>query len=99
MSSHQNVVEKINYELQEYLLHLPDWYQREVIVAVFFCANISTDNLILRRLEAYDGVNKVESCIVTSVTIYQNLLKSEIDKRIISQKYLSSTAAAATTEA
>ena len=99
ISSHQNIVERIQYELQEYLLHLPDWYQREVIFAVFFCANISTVNLILRRLESYDGVTKVESYIVTDLTIYQDLLKSEIDKRIISQKYLSlsSTAAAETT--
>ena len=99
ISSHQNIVERIQYELQEYLLHLPDWYQREVIFAVFFCANISIVNLILRRLESYDGVTKVESYIVTDLTIYQDLLKSEIDKRIISQKYLSlsSTAAAETT--
>jgi len=98
ISSHQNIVERINYELQEYLLHLPDWYQREVIVGVFFCANISTVNLILRRLESYDGVNKVKSYIVTSLTFYQDLLKIEIDKRIISQKHLSlSSAAAATT--
>ncbi|HZA69097.1 MAG TPA: winged helix-turn-helix transcriptional regulator [Nitrososphaeraceae archaeon] len=99
ISSHQNIVERIQYELQEYLLHLPDWYQRGVIFAVFFCANISTVNLILRRLESYDGVTKVESYVVTDLTIYQDLLKSEIDKRIISQKYLSlsSTAAAETT--
>lgn len=99
ISSHQNIVERIQYELQEYLLHLPDWYQREVIFAVFFCANISTVNLILRRLESYDGVTKVESYVVTDLTIYQDFLKSEIDKRIISQKYisLSSTAAAETT--
>jgi DNA-binding Lrp family transcriptional regulator len=88
ISSHHNVVEKIHYELQEYLLHIPP-YQREVILAVFFCANISTVNLILRRLESYDGVNKVESFIGTSLTIYQDWLKSEIDKRITSQKYLS----------
>ena len=100
ISSHQNIAERINYELQEYLLHFPDWYERDIIFAVFFCANISTVDLILRRLESYDGVNKVESYIVTSLTIYQDLLKSEIDKRIISQKHLSlssSTAAATTT--
>jgi hypothetical protein len=40
---------------------------------------------ILRRLESYDGLN-------------QDLLKSEINKRITSsQKYLSSSAAAGTT--
>ena len=91
MSNYQNVVEKINYELREYLLHLPDWYQREAIFVVFFCANISTVNLVLRRLESYDGVNKVESYITTSLTIYQDLIKSEIDRRITSQKYLSSS--------
>jgi DNA-binding Lrp family transcriptional regulator len=66
ISSHQNIAERINYELQEYLLHFPDWYERDIIFAVFFCANISTVDLILRRLESYDGVNKVESYIVTS---------------------------------
>jgi len=99
ISSHQKIVEKIHYELQEYLLHIPHRYQKEVIFAVFSCPNISAVNLILRRLESYDGVNKVESLIVTSLTIYQDWLKSEIDKRIINQKYfsLSSSAAAATT--
>jgi hypothetical protein len=64
------------------LIFIPAWYQREVIVAVFFCANISTTKLILRRLESYSGVYKVESFIRTSITINQNWLKREIDKRI-----------------
>lgn len=79
---HQNVLEKIYQELDEYLIFIPAWYQREVIVAVFFCANISTTKLILRRLESYNGVNKVESFIRTSITIDQNWLKREILKRI-----------------
>ncbi|MRN41550.1 MAG: winged helix-turn-helix transcriptional regulator, partial [Nitrosopumilales archaeon] len=98
ISRHQSILEKIYRELEEYLIFIPDWYQREVIVAVFFCANISTAKLILRRLESYDGVKKVGSFIRSSVTINQDLLKSEINKRITSsQKYLSSSAAAATT--
>ena len=79
---HQSVLEKIYRELDEYLIFIPAWYQREVIVAVFFCANISTTKLILRRLETYNGVNKVESFIRTSITINQNWLKREIDKRL-----------------
>jgi DNA-binding Lrp family transcriptional regulator len=86
ISSHQNIVERISYELQEYLLIIPNTYQNEVIFAVFFCANIPTVNSILRRLESYDGVNKVEVFITTSLTYYQDWLKSEIDKRIISQE-------------
>ncbi|MDP9290150.1 MAG: Lrp/AsnC family transcriptional regulator [Thermoproteota archaeon] len=97
ISSYQSILERIYRELQEYLFGTADWYQKEVIFAVFFCANISTVNLILRRLESYEGVNKVESFITTSLTFHQDWLKSEIDKRIISQKYLSSSAAAATT--
>ena len=97
LARHQSVLEKIYRELDEYLIFIPAWYQREVIVAVFFCANISTTKLILRRLESYNGVNKVESFIRTSITINQNWLKREIDKRITTnQNYLSSSAVATT---
>lgn len=89
MSRYQNIVERIYRELREYLLIIPDSYQREVIFAVFFCANIPTVNSILRRLESYDGVNEVEVFITTSLTYYQDWIKREIDKRITSQKYLS----------
>jgi hypothetical protein len=74
---------------------------KELVIASFFCANISTVNLILRRLESYDGVIKVEPITIASETrVYQDWLKSVIDKRIASsQKYssLSATAAAAAT--
>ena len=97
ISSHQNIVERISYELQEYLLIIPNTYQNEVIFAVFFCANIPTVNSILRRLESYEGVDKVEVFITTSIVYYQDWLKSEVDKRI-SQKYLSYSSAATTTK-
>jgi hypothetical protein len=97
LPKHQSVLERIYRELDEYLIFVPAWYQREVIVAVFFCANVSTTKLILRRLESYNGVNKVESFIRTSITINQDWLKREIDKRIkINQNYLSSSPAART---
>jgi len=96
--SHQKIVEKIQVELQEYLLHIPHRYQKEAIFAIFSCPNISAVNLILRRLESYDGVNKVEPFITTSLTIYQDWLKSEINNRI-SQEYLSSSVAVTTKEA
>ena len=97
-SYHQNVVQRIYNEMQEYILHpldeLPQYpinysisYRREVVIASFCCANISTVNLILRRLESYDGVNKVEPITITSGKFYRDWLRNEIDKRIISQKY------------
>jgi DNA-binding Lrp family transcriptional regulator len=95
VSSHQNTIDRIYRELEEYLFYIPNWYQREAICAVFFCANISTVNLILRTLESYEGVNKVDSFLRTSIEVYQDWLKREIDKRIAGQKYSSSSSAAA----
>jgi DNA-binding Lrp family transcriptional regulator len=88
--SHHKIVENIKYELEEYLLHIPHRYQKEVIFAIFSCPNISAVNLILRRLESYDGVNKVEPFITTNLNIYQDWLISEIDNRI-NQVYISSS--------
>jgi len=97
---HQNVVHRIYNEMQEYILRPLDEllqypinysisFQRELVIASFCCANIPTVNLILRRLESYDGVNKVEPITITSGRVYQHWIKNEIDKRIISQKYSS----------
>lgn len=94
---HQIVVQRIHNEMQEYILRPLDEllqypfnfsisHRRELVIASFCCANISTVNLILRRLESYDGVNKVEPITITSGRFYQDWLRNEIDKKIISQK-------------
>ncbi|HET7147041.1 MAG TPA: winged helix-turn-helix transcriptional regulator [Candidatus Nitrosopolaris sp.] len=108
---HRNVVQGIYNEMKEYLLHPLDdlvqypinssiGFQTAFVFASFCCGNISTVNLILRRLESYEGVNKVEPMTLPSETrLYQEWLKNEIDKRITtSHKYLSSSAVAATTD-
>ena len=89
-SSYQSILERIYRELEESLLLPPNWYQREVVLATFFAANTPTINLILKRLESYDGVSNVDSYISTSQSYQLDWLESEIDKRITSQKYLSS---------
>ena len=35
---HRNVIDTISYEMDEYLLFIPNVYQDNVIFAVFFCA-------------------------------------------------------------
>jgi len=72
--------------MEEYLFYIPTGYQKEVIFAVFFCANISRVNSILRKLESYEGVKEVKNFIGTRRVYYQDWLKREVDKRI-SQKY------------
>ena len=83
MSHYNNIVETIYHDMQEYLLIIPNSYQKESIFAVFFCANIPTVNSILKRLESYNGVNRVELFITTSLIYYQEWLMREINKRIV----------------
>jgi DNA-binding Lrp family transcriptional regulator len=82
MYHHQEILERIYREMQEYLLIIPNRYQKELVFAVFFCANIPSVNSILTRLESYNGVKEVEHFITTSRVYYQDWLKREVDKRI-----------------
>ena len=47
---------------------------------------IDTVDLILRRLESYEGVNGTEMFITTKLVYYQDWLKREIDKRLKSEE-------------
>ncbi len=78
---YQRIVERIYEEMEEYLFYIPTSYQKEVIFAVFFCANISRVNSILRKLESYEGVKEVKNFIGTRRVYYQDWLKREVDKK------------------
>jgi DNA-binding Lrp family transcriptional regulator len=77
----RGVYETISREMEEHLLFIPNLYQNNIIFAVLFCANIPTLDLILTRLQSYNGVQKIELFITTKLTFYQDWLKKEIDKR------------------
>jgi hypothetical protein len=47
---------------------------------------IDTVDLILRRLDSYEGVNGTEMFITTKLVYYQDWLKREIDKRLKSEE-------------
>jgi DNA-binding Lrp family transcriptional regulator len=79
---HQNVIDKISYGMDEYLLFISHIYQDSVIFAVFFCANIPTLDLILTKLQSYKGVQKIDLFITTRLAFYQDWLKREINKRL-----------------
>jgi DNA-binding Lrp family transcriptional regulator len=86
MYHHKDILERIYSEMQEYLLIIPNRYQKELIFAVFFCANIPTVNSILTRLESYEGVKEVAHFITINRVYYQDWLKREVNKRIIEKK-------------
>ncbi|HZA07338.1 MAG TPA: hypothetical protein VE619_06515, partial [Nitrososphaeraceae archaeon] len=81
-SVYQSVLDKIYQEMQEYFFAIPYANQKEGIYLVFLCPNIPTVDLILRRLESYQGVNGTETFITTKLVYYQDWVKREIDKRI-----------------
>jgi DNA-binding Lrp family transcriptional regulator len=78
----RNVFETISREMQEHILFIPNLYQNNIIFALLFCANIPALDLILTRLQSYNGVQKIELFITTKLTFYQDWLKKEIDKRL-----------------
>ena len=79
---YQSVLEKIYQEMAEYILFIPNIYRNNIIFAVFFCANIPMLDLIVTRLQTYNGVEKIELFITTKLSFYQDWLKKEIDKRL-----------------
>ncbi len=87
-SLYQPVFEKIYQEMQEYLFVIPHANQKEGIFLVFFCSNIPTVDLILRRLESYEGVNRIEMFITTKLVYYQDWIKREMYKRLSSEEVL-----------
>ncbi len=79
---YQSLIEKIYQELQEYLFVIPHANQKEGIFLIFFCPNIPIVDLILTKLESYQGVNGMETFITTKLMYYQDWLKRAVDKRL-----------------
>lgn len=82
----QKVLERICREMQDYLLFILNMNQNELIFAVLSCTNIPTVDLILTRLESYEGVKQIEPHITTKLIYYQDWLQREIDKRLRSEE-------------
>jgi DNA-binding Lrp family transcriptional regulator len=87
-SLYQHVLNKICQEMQEYVFVIHHAIQKEFIFVVFFCPNMSTVDLILQRLESYEGVNGTETLITTKLVYYQDWVKREIDRKLKSEEQL-----------
>ena len=85
-SLYEYVLERIYQEMQEYFFAIPHANQKEGIFLVFFCPNIPTVDMILGRLESYEGVNGTETFITTKLVYYQDWVRREIDRRLESEE-------------
>ena len=82
----QSILERIYYEMQQYLLFILNMNQNEFIFAVLSCTNIPTVDSILERIESYEGVTQIEPYITTKLIYYQDWLQREIDKGLRSEQ-------------
>jgi hypothetical protein len=82
----QSILERIYYEMQQYLLFILNMNQNEFIFTVLSCTNIPTVDSILERIESYEGVTQIEPYITTKLIYYQDWLQREIDKRLRSEQ-------------
>jgi DNA-binding Lrp family transcriptional regulator len=87
-SCYQHVLEKIYQEMKEgHFFVIPHANQKGWIFLVFFCSNISTIDLIMTRLESYEGVNGTRMHIPTKLVYYQDWLKRAVDRRMSSEQH------------
>ena len=84
-TSYGEIIERMYREMQEYFMNIPLRISRsDVIIALFFCANIPTTDLIVTKVKSYGGVQGVELFIITKVARHQEWLVREINKKLTS---------------
>jgi DNA-binding Lrp family transcriptional regulator len=82
-SSYEEIIERMYREMQEYFMNMPLRISgSEVIIALFFCSNIPTIDLIVTKVKSYGRVHGVELFIITKMAYHQEWLVREINKKL-----------------
>lgn len=85
-SFYNQIVERIYEELGENILCQPPVIDPEnVITVILFGQDIFTANSILKKVESFNGVKRVELFIITETTNYHEWVQREIDRRLIAK--------------
>jgi DNA-binding Lrp family transcriptional regulator len=85
-SFYNKIVERIYEELGESIIcQHPVIAPDNVITVILFSQDIFTANGILKKVESYDGVKRVELFIITETTNYHEWVLREIDRRLIAK--------------
>jgi DNA-binding Lrp family transcriptional regulator len=83
-SSYNQIVERMYGELGENILCQPPIIDPEnVITVILLGRDIFTANRILKKVESFKGVKRVELCVITETTNYHEWVQREIDRRLI----------------
>jgi DNA-binding Lrp family transcriptional regulator len=85
-SFYNKIVERIYEELGESIIcQHPVIAPDSVITVILFSQDIFTANGILKKVESYNGVKRVELFIITETTNYREWVVREIDRRLIAK--------------
>jgi DNA-binding Lrp family transcriptional regulator len=85
-SFYNQIVERIYEELGENVLCQPPVIDPDnVITVILFSQDIFTANGILKKVESFNGVKRVELFIITETTNYHQWVLREIDRRLIAK--------------
>ncbi len=85
-SFYNQIVERIYEELGENVLCQPPVIDPEnVITVILFSQDIFTANGILKKVESFNGVKRVELFIITETTNYHEWILREINRRLIAK--------------
>jgi DNA-binding Lrp family transcriptional regulator len=85
-SSYNQTVERIYEELGENIICQPPIIDPDnVITVILFSQDIFTANAILKKVESFNGVKRVELFIITETTNYHKWVLREIDRKLNSK--------------
>ena len=85
-SFYSQIDERIYEELGENILCQPPVFDPDnVITVILFSQDIFTANGILKKVESFNGVKRVELFIITETTNYHEWVLREIDRRLTSK--------------
>ncbi len=88
-SFYNQIVERVYEELRENILCQPPIIDPDnVITVILFSRDIFTANGILKKVESFNGVKRVELCVITETTNYHEWVLREIDRRLIEKSIL-----------
>ncbi len=86
-SFYRSILERIYTELQEYFL-IPSAIidQENLIMLVMLSRDVLTMDSILRRIESYEGVKKVEMVLPIRIEVHYEWITREINKKLATER-------------
>ena len=85
--SYRKVLEKSYLDLKDsFFIHSPVLSQQDVIYWVFCSKDVFTLDSVMRRIESYPGVRKVDFFIPTRIEYHKEVIIKEIERKLVEKR-------------